>query len=419
MMRQSSLRSKSLAIAAALLVAGGLTVPCSGQNDRNRSLEPVDDVTPQSQLDPDSFYALVIGNNQYQNLNKLATAENDATEVAKVLSDNYGFKVTLLLSATRNQILTAMNGYRRSLTENSSLLIYYGGHGIEDTESKVAYWVPVDGTSDNPVNWISASDITADLRAIPTRHVLIISDSCYSGGLAGSRTVEWAITPNKREAEVLHWFSLKSRTLMASGGLEPVTDAGKNNHSVFANALLDGLNEMPTSEFTARELFYQEVYQVVAGNSQQHPDYEPIMDSGHNLGDFVFLRRGTVRKVSGTPPILPPKNPEFDAIESALHKYEDAYGTESVDELKKVWPGMTSQQEKNLKKDFNRMHALKVQINCKDDPAITGQEARLNCSQGMRYTEDGKLKPWQRAPVDMTLTKKEDGWQVAKVQEKK
>jgi hypothetical protein len=81
---------------------------------------------------------------------------------------------------------------------------------------------------------------------------------------------------------------------MASGGDEPVSDdpamGHDPNHSVFANALLNGLSQMQPDEFTGRELFDQYVFGPVGGQSRQVPEYNLIRDSGHNSGDFVFYR---------------------------------------------------------------------------------------------------------------------------------
>lgn len=43
-----------------------------------------------------SYHALVIGNNKYQYLQKLKSARNDARAVTRILTDQYGFKVTQL-----------------------------------------------------------------------------------------------------------------------------------------------------------------------------------------------------------------------------------------------------------------------------------------------------------------------------------
>ena len=49
-----------------------------------------------------TYHALVIGNNAYANLPNLRTARGDATAIAQVLEQRYGFDATLLLDADGN-----------------------------------------------------------------------------------------------------------------------------------------------------------------------------------------------------------------------------------------------------------------------------------------------------------------------------
>jgi hypothetical protein len=236
------------------------------------------------------FYALVIGNNSYQHIESLKTARNDAEEISRLLKSRYGFETNLLLDASREQILSALSDYRRTLDADSNLLIYYAGHGTRDEEVGRAYWLPVEAKRDNDSSWISADDITARVRGIKAKHVLIISDSCYSGTL--SRGVGEALArPSERDKALLRMVGGKSRRLMASGGNEPVADEGGGDHSVFASALLRGFREMDRDIFSADELFLTFIKQAVAGNAKQTPDYSPLRDSGHDSGDFVFVRR--------------------------------------------------------------------------------------------------------------------------------
>ena len=238
-------------------------------------------------------YALVIGNNAYRQLPKLQTAENDAREVEKLLRENYGFRTKLLLNATRQQIVGALGAYRRDLGPEDKLLIYYAGHGYNDVDAGRAYWLPVDSSREDNSNWISADDITAGTKVIPARHVLVISDSCYSGTL--TRGIgEMLPRPSDRDQFLRKMSAGRSRTLMASGGNEPVADGGGGRHSVFANALLRGLREMSKDtgkdQFTAAELFRGYIEERVAGSAQQTPEYNPLRNSGHESGDFVFAR---------------------------------------------------------------------------------------------------------------------------------
>ena len=237
---------------------------------------------------PGPYYALLVGIDNYHDLPVLKTAVSDADAVAALLHNQYDFKTQVLHDATRDQIMSALSDYRRMLSENSNLLIYYAGHGYYDRDTDRAYWLPVDAKKDNNANWIIADEITSDARAVPARHVLVISDSCYSGAL--NRDARMDITPLERGRYLQQILQAKSRNLMSSGGNEPVADGGAPGHSVFGAALLAGLSRMNMDAFTANELFSQFVQQRVAGGSLQVPQYGVIRDSGHEDGDFVFTR---------------------------------------------------------------------------------------------------------------------------------
>ena len=239
---------------------------------------------------PGRFYALVIGINEYKGLPRLKTAEADAREVAEVLRERFGFEVSLLLNATRQQIVGALNRYRQELDASSNLLIYYAGHGYFDREVEKAYWLPVNASLRDNSDWISADDVTVNVKGIPARHVLIVSDSCYSGTIVRSVNPELA-QPSARDRYLRRMLEGRSRTLIASGGNEPVADGGERGHSVFAGALLRGLKQTERDTFTAEELFYSYIRESVAGRSDQTPEYNPLRNSGHESGDFVFFRK--------------------------------------------------------------------------------------------------------------------------------
>jgi len=236
------------------------------------------------------YYALVIGNNAYQFVPRLKTAENDARATSEILREKYGFESKLLLNATRQQILAALGEYRRKLEDDANLLIYYAGHGYYDTETEKGYWLPVDATKEDSANWIIADDVTSMIKAIPAKHILIVSDSCYSGTI--TRGLELRPTTLLGRSRQLKKLSEgKSRILMASGGNEPVADGGGGGHSVFANSLLRALSQIDQDAFTAQEIFVNFISEAVTGRSNQTPEYNPIRNSGHVSGDFIFIRK--------------------------------------------------------------------------------------------------------------------------------
>ena len=243
------------------------------------------------------YYALVIGNNNYQYpQHKLETAVNDASAVANLLRERYGFRSTkVLLNATRAEILTALYDYRDTLPEKSSFLIYYAGHGTKDSRTKKVYWLPVDAEGNNDLNWISASTIIEEISALRAAHVLVISDSCFSGDLTRDVGVPKETNDSSQHGAYLRRMKESpSRTLMSSGRDEPVADSGSGGHSTFAYALLKSLEVIDQDEFTAGYLFQNFVQIWVAGTSDQVPQYTVIPNSGHAYGDFVFSRGGKV-----------------------------------------------------------------------------------------------------------------------------
>jgi hypothetical protein len=237
------------------------------------------------------YFAMLIGNNNYKYLRKLSTAKKDAEQIGTILKGRYGFDIKLLLDATRNDIVRALNRFRKKLRENDSFLIYYAGHGEFDKVTNKAYWLPVDARSDEDTHWIIVDTITSNIKRIPSKHILIIADSCYSGTFTRRAVTELA-SDQQRERYLNKMKAKRSRTLLASGGNEPVSDIGGQGHSVFAEALLRGLaGGIDNREFSAEELYYQYIKEMVAGSSEQTPEYNIIRNSGHEGGDFVFKRK--------------------------------------------------------------------------------------------------------------------------------
>ena len=242
-----------------------------------------------SKAAPGRYVALVIGNNNYRYIRKLETAKKDAQDIARILKQSYGFEVKLLVDATRDDIVRAINTVRKTLKENDNLLIYYAGHGEFDKTANKAYWLPVDARRDDDTDWILADRITSNIRRISSKHILVVADSCYSGTLT-RRAVTDLSSSQARDHYIKKMQAKKSRTLLASGGNEPVSDTGGKGHSVFAAAMLDGLNQMEKDTFSAEELFYDHIKERVAGSADQTPEYNVIRNSGHEGGDFIFKR---------------------------------------------------------------------------------------------------------------------------------
>ena len=229
---------------------------------------------------------MVIGINDYKNLKPLKTAVADAEAVAEVLEGKYGFKVTKLINPSHEEILDALDELRETLKFKDNLLIYYAGHGWLDEKADEGYWLASNAKKNRRSRWVSNSAVTATLKAIESKHVIVVSDSCYSGRLvrAAAIKIENADTP-----EYLQKMSrLKARVVITSGGLEPVED-GKGKHSPFARAFLKTLNEND-GVIDGSKLFAA-IRRPVMVNANQTPQYSDVRRAGHEGGEFLFVRQ--------------------------------------------------------------------------------------------------------------------------------
>lgn len=245
--------------------------------------------TKRFKKDLGNYHALVIGNNIYSDLDDLGTAVNDAQKIGQVLKNNYGYKTQILENATHLEILQALADYQEKLGKLDNLVVYYAGHGLIDDRQN-GFWIPTDANMADQSSWIPNKVISEFMSSMQAKHVMVIADSCYSGTMSGS-----AIRPfpeDVAENDILFTSRVKARTVLTSGGLQPVLDSGGDGHSIFASALLDVLNEND-GVMEGYRLFKALEQQVKLRSKlsgiQQSPEYTAVKHAGHEGSEFYFL----------------------------------------------------------------------------------------------------------------------------------
>ena len=76
---------------------------------------------------------------------------------------------------------------------------------------------------------------------------------------------------------------------MASGNLEPVSDSGRDGHSIFAYYFLKELNSVD-QPVTGNQIFNAIKHKIML-NADQTPLYEQLERVGSEGGDFIFVKR--------------------------------------------------------------------------------------------------------------------------------
>lgn len=234
----------------------------------------------------EKYYALVIGNNNYQHLEKLDAAENDAEVIADVLKNKYGFEVNLLINADYDTTVNSLFKITNELKSNDNLLIYYAGHGELDKAENRGYWLPVDASFEMRSKWISNQRIVDRIKATKAKHVLLVADSCFSGTLMRSGTNLQNQEPiDDKYIERLK--NKKTRLVITSGGNEPVVDSVGGDHSLFALKFIDTLKNNNT--VINSQILFENIRRYVVANADQTPERAEVHKAGHDGGDFLFF----------------------------------------------------------------------------------------------------------------------------------
>lgn len=244
------------------------------------------------------YYALIIANQNYDQIDNLVTPHSDALRAKNILEQQYGFKVTVVLDADSATVMRKINDFSSELNEDDNLLIFYAGHGsrIASGTYEAGYWLPVDA---NPppedTFWVSNEFVTRHLARVKAKRVMVVADSCYAGLLSSAPGYLFmGDQANYSMDYVRYKFPKRSRLLISSGGDFPVLDNADEGNSIFAKAFLDVLEES-NGVLTGPEL-YLKIRERVSSKSQalnfnQEPQLKVIKGAGHEVGDFFFIKQ--------------------------------------------------------------------------------------------------------------------------------
>lgn len=244
------------------------------------------------------FYALLIGNQDYTQMESLNTPLSDVVLAKQILEQKYGFTVVTVNDGDNTTVMQAINDLNDVVGENDNLLLFYAGHGTRLTAGKneIGYWLP--SNAEMPPRdtfWVPNEFVTGHLSRLKAKRVLVVVDSCYAGLLSSEPSFMMiGDKPDKFSDPDFIRFKLqkRARLLLSSGGDQPVLDGGAGNHSVFARAFLDALQNNDRV-LAAPELYLRVRDRVQAAAAMisfdQRPEFKTIKSAGHEVGDFFFV----------------------------------------------------------------------------------------------------------------------------------
>jgi uncharacterized caspase-like protein len=239
---------------------------------------------------PDDF-ALVIGIEEYQSVPKADYGARDAKTVRRHL-EALGFPPRNIISLTGPEATgSKLRGYLEewlplNVKANSTLFVYYSGHGAPDIKTGDAYLVPWDG--DPKFLKSTALPLTklySDLAKTKAKRVIVALDACFSG--AGGRSV-LAKGARPLIAKIADTAPTDGNVtvLAAASGDEITGSLDEQGHGMFTYYLLKGLEADPKA--SAKSLFQYVMPRVQDDARRQNRVQTPVL-AGASL-DEPLLR---------------------------------------------------------------------------------------------------------------------------------
>ena len=231
----------------------GVTAPAltisDNENKTSRVLKSDIDDLPSTMAEPrKNSYAVVIGIENYrQKLPKADFAAHDAQTVTKYLTKVLGYPeenvVTLLNDHASNVDLAKYfeKWLPNNVENDSTVFVYYSGHGAPDPNSGNAYLVPYDGDPSfiNETGY-SLKRMYDALGKLPAKEIIVALDSCFSG--AGGRSVlAKGARPLVMNIQSNMVLSKNMTVLSASSGKQISSTYNEKGHGLFTYFMLKGI----------------------------------------------------------------------------------------------------------------------------------------------------------------------------------
>ena len=373
---------------------------------KRQSVEP-------TTIPPRTNHLLVIGIDDYADsrIVDLKNAVRDAKDFKNLLLKKYQFEkenVTTLFNkaATRSNILSTFNQLLNKLLEQDNLIFYYSGHGelVQQGRRKRGYWVPTDAKIKDYSSYLSNNEITTLFADSYAHHIVGIVDSCFSGSL---------FLINRGNAVEERLESLPSRWLLTAGRLELVSDGSLGKNSPFATALLTHLKTNADNSLWIADLINRVLKSVQFNSEKQTPRGEPLQNTGHHGGQFVFYKKGYV------PVIVSNEKGSEDALSKGIEIQEkEPARKEKIDpispmptNLEALKPYLKSVVATDLEQALQAFKSILSKENSRGLNDITQQLGRYNRAKKAAQMNLSSAEQLNRtfAQVSYALTQMIDG----------
>jgi len=261
--------------------------------------------------------ALLIGVSEYDFNDPLKFCTNDAEEVSKILTGlEYEIpnKLTGYVewSSMRDTIIDFFSD--RYVKLDDTLLFYYSGHGILDSDGEVYISTSQTDRDIPEKRGFSLSDLTRLTQKSISQRIVVLLDCCYSGAAKiskGSRKDDAVLLQTSISNTLNKSYEGEGRCILAAcQGLQEAYMLEEQNHSLFTYYLLQGLkgNKSSVDEagYVTADSLSNYIYSCIMSlPPERRPKQKPIRKIEAS-GDIVlaYYPRFARKSKSRTEPVL-------------------------------------------------------------------------------------------------------------------
>ena len=155
------------------------------------STSDVDMDIPMSEPSNTETFAVIIANENYKKVAKVACALNDGRTFRRYCENTLGIPVEnvhYVEDATLGTMTAELNWAARvanAYEGDAKLIIYYAGHGIPNEKDGAGYLLPVDVAGNDVSAAYSLANLYSTLANLNVKYVTLFMDACFSGSKRG------------------------------------------------------------------------------------------------------------------------------------------------------------------------------------------------------------------------------------------
>lgn len=255
----------------------------------------VDKNIPKSNRPNDNTIALIIANENYQNVSKVQSALRDGQIFREYCIETLGIPDHNILyypDASLANLITAgdyLDDLVKAKNGNVDVIVYYSGHGMPDEATREAFIVPIDGTDRGPSAWYSLNKFYQNLADLNANSVMVFVDACFSGSQRDGNVLMEARGIAVRPAKATPVGNMFILTATADN--ETAMPYKEKNHGMFTYFLLKKLQESK-GNVTLKELSDYIIDNVKRESLRvNHKLQTPTVSSNGQLSDALTQKK--------------------------------------------------------------------------------------------------------------------------------